>query len=175
MKGRVRRYGLFILLGLPLVFALGLGLVDLQQVQARKETLARAEQARAILRRPMADISQLEATLTRVKGEIQQAEGLFSLEGSDPLVAALLDRAREHRLTLTSVAARVPLRREEARATTIPVSLRLSGEIPDLLAFLASLDYPNLEVQGATIAQEKEGSLSITLDFLIHTLSQEQG
>jgi len=175
MKGLFHRYGLILFLGLPLVFALGLGLVDLQQVQARKEAYAQAERSRIILRRPIPDIPQVEATLAKAQAEVRQVAGLFSQEGSDALVSALLERARQHRLSLTSITARVPVRQEEGKTSSIPVSFRLSGQTPDFLAFLASLDYPSLEVQGASIAEESGGGLSLEVDFLIHTLPQEQG
>lgn len=176
MKEKLRKYGLALLLGLPLLLYLSLGLVYLEQKRGQGNALAQVNTSLELLRRPGPDLTGLEAGIAQADKDILQARGLFAQESSDALVAGLLERAQRSGLQVVGIAAKpVTTRKEEDRSySVLPISVQLAGGTGQLLGFLNSLDYPNLEVQNASLSQgQVKESYNISMDIAVHLTPRE--
>jgi len=165
-----------LLAGLPLLLYLSLGLVYLEQKRGQSNAFAQVQTSLELLRRPAPDLKALEAVIAQVETDTEKARGLFAQESSDALVAGLLERAERSGLQVVGVAVKpVTTRKEEDRSYSIlPISVQLAGGTGQLLGFLNSLDYANLEVQNASLSQSQVmEAYSMSMDIAFHLTPRE--
>ncbi|MFH1483392.1 MAG: hypothetical protein ABIG98_03950, partial [Chloroflexota bacterium] len=63
---------------------------------------------------------------------------------------------------------------EDGSFSVLPVSVQASGSTGQLMGFLNSLDYPNLEVQNLSLSQtEADENCDIKLDIVVHVTPRE--
>lgn len=173
MKGKLQRYGLLVVVGLPLLLYLSLGLVYLEQKRGQSNAFAQVRTSLEALRQPVPDTKDVEAQIAQVDEGINEARGLFAQE-SDQLVAGLLEKAQNSGLRAVAVAAKpVVTRKEDTKSyTVLPISIQVVGETGQLMGFLNSLDYPSLQVENASLSQIDEG-YNITLELAVRLTPKE--
>ena len=176
MKEKLRRYGLAVLVGLPLLLYLSLGLVYLEQKRGQSNAFAQVQTSLELLRRPTPDLTGLEADIAQAEQGIKQARGSFAIESGEALVAGLLERAQRSGLQMVGITVKpVTTRKEEDGSfSVLPVSVQAAGGTGQLLGFLNSLDYPNLEVQNISLSQAQvKEDYNISLDIVVHLTPRE--
>ena len=176
MKEKLKKYGLAILLGLPLLLYLSLGLVYLEQKRGQSTAFAQVQTSLELLRRPAPDLKGLEAEIAQIETDTEKAKGSFVQESNEALLTGLLDRARRSGLQVVGFAAKPVTTREveDKSYTVLPLSVQAVGGTGQLLGFLNSLDYPNLEVQNLSLSQtEADENCDIKLDIVVHVTPRE--
>ena len=176
MKGKLQRYGLMLLAGLPLLLYFSLGLVYLEQKRGQSNAFAQVRTFLELLRQPTPDLKGLEADMARAEQGMEQARDSFAIESGEALVAGLLERAQRSGLQMVGIAVEpvVTRKEEDGSFSVLPVSVQAAGTSGQLLGFLSSLDYPNLEVQNLSLSQtEGDENRDIKLDIVVHVTPRE--
>jgi len=164
------RYGLMFLAGLPLLLYMSLGLVYMQQKKGQTDAFAQVQSSLELLRRPVPDMNGIQDQIDQLDAAIAQEKDLFSQQGSDALVAGLLQKAQAAGLQVSAVSARpVSVHKDDDGSySVLPITVQAVGSEPQLMGFLNSLDYPNLEVQNVSLSETKDGyAFNLELDFHI--------
>ncbi|HLE02048.1 MAG TPA: hypothetical protein VI877_00990 [Dehalococcoidia bacterium] len=176
MKGKLQRYGLMLLAGLPLLLYFSLGLVYLEQKRGQSNAFAQVRTSLELLRQPTPDLSGLEADILQAEQGIKQARESFAIESGEALVAGLLERAQRSGLQMVGIAVKPVITRKEEGGSfsVLPFSVQAAGTTGQLMGFLNSLDYPNLEVQNLSLSQtEADENSDIKLDLAVHVTPRE--
>ena len=127
-RGAWSTYGLVLLWAVPLLLLLSLGLVYLKSEAERRQAQAQTRVASTLLGRPPQALSGVDAELAQMEKEWQQLQRQFPVEGTDPVVKALVARVRQSQMELMGISAPASLRPEEGKAG-IPITFHLKGEV----------------------------------------------